>query len=264
MCSATRDLELYREFLESIPLDEFREEFRKIKWVEQDLPAEMLPLASIYEHYWDAHNFLDFDSWFECFWEELHSTPESLRVVKQFKKYYFDKDGDGWFKEGFKARMYRTWIALLTQLDFCYVLASVAEKQDKELELVCNAELDRKGIDLRIGDIGFQVAKVSQRKEARAAAKTKKKGGIEVISIPYPVYNIQEIERKTTSSRVKPENREAYKRTLVSFFRYCAILDNEFVVFGEDYVTPIVENIGDPNELKKRLTQISLELSGEL
>jgi len=264
MHSAKRHLQLYRQFLETIPLDDLREKFREVKWVEQDLPAEMLPLASVYEYYWDTRQFLDFDSWFECFWQQLHSEPDSLQAVKEFKKYHFDKDGDGWFKKGFKARMYRTWVSLLTQLDFCYILAYVAAKQNKVLNLVCNAELDRKGIDLRIGDIGFQVAKVSQRKEAREAAKTKKKAGIEVISIPYPVYNLEEIERRTQSPRVKPQNREAYKRALASFHNYCEVLPNDFVVFGENYITPIVENIDDSDELKRKVKQISSELSGEI
>lgn len=224
----------------------------------------MLPLALIFEYYWETRKFLDFDSWFECFWEQLHSNEESLHALKDFKKYHFDKDDDGWFKKGFKARMYRTWVSLLTQLDFCYILAYVAAKQNKVLTLVCNAELDKKGIDLRIGDIGFQVAKVSQRKEARAATKTKKKGGIEVISIPYPVYDMEDIKRKTESRRVRPENREAYKRTLKSFYKYCNILDNGFVIFGENYIASIVENIDNVNELKKVVGQIALELSGEV
>ena len=263
MKSAKEDLTRYRKFLETISLSRYRDEFQKVKWVEQDLPNEMLPLRSIYKYYWENRNFLDFESWFNSFWEELHTNEESLRVVKEFKKYFFDKNNDGWFKKGFKARMYRTWISMLTQLEFCYMISYVAEKQNKTLNLECNADLDRKGIDLKIGNIGFQVAKVSQRKEARTAAKTKKKGGIEVITIPYPVYNLQEIKRKITSARVSPENRRAYDKTFQSFHKYCEILDNGFVVFGESYITPIVENIENIEKLKEKIKQISLELSGE-
>jgi len=39
------DLGEYRKFLEVIPLNRYREELKDIKWVEQDLPKEMLPLA---------------------------------------------------------------------------------------------------------------------------------------------------------------------------------------------------------------------------
>ena len=48
-----KNLELYREFLQNIPLDKFREEYIEVKWVEQDLPKEILPLASIFRNYWD-------------------------------------------------------------------------------------------------------------------------------------------------------------------------------------------------------------------
>lgn len=264
MPTAKEDLTLYRKFLQTISLSRYREKLQKIKWVEQDLPNEMLPLKSIYHYYWETRNFVDFESWFSAFWEKLHANMETLQVVKHFKKYYFDKDDNGWFKKGFKARMYRTWVSLLTQLDFCYMLAYISERQNKILNLECNAELDRKGIDLRIGNVGFQVKKVNQRKEARRAAQTKKKKGIDVITIPYPVYNIEEIERKTESSRVVAENRAAYGRTLKSFYKYCEILHNGFVVFSENYITPIVKNINNTEELKVQIKQISIELSGEI
>ena len=54
-------LRKYREFLESIPLVKYREELKSVKWVEQDLPKEMLPLASIFRYYWEERNFLIFE-----------------------------------------------------------------------------------------------------------------------------------------------------------------------------------------------------------
>jgi len=264
MIQTLNDLICYRKFLATIPLSHFREEFQKVKWVEQDLPGKMLPLESIYEHYWEKQNLLDFDSWFSYFWKELHSNKESLETIKTFKKYYFDKDNNGWFKKGFKARMYRTWISMLTQLDFCYVISYVAEKQNKILMLECNAGLDRAGIDLKIGNVGFQVKKVSQRKEAWTIAKTKQKRGIEVINIPYPVYNIEEIKRKIESSRVSQQNKYAYKETLESFYKYCEVLPNGFVVFAKNYIVPIVNNINNNEKLREQIKQISLELSGEV
>lgn len=264
MNSAKNQLTRYRQFLKTIPLAEFREKFQKVKWVEQDLPEEILPLASIFKYYWETQNFLDFDSWFDCFWRELQASEKTVTVLKEFKKYYFDKDDNGWFKRGFKARMYRTWVSMLTQLDLCYMLAYVAERKNEVFDLECNADLDKKGIDLKIGEIGLQVKKVSQRKEARTAATTKKKGGIKVITIPYPVYDIKEMERKAESSRVTPENRKAYKRTLQSFHQYCEMLNNGFVVFGENYAVPIVENINNLERLRKEIKQISSELAGEI
>lgn len=109
-----KDLGKYREFLETIPLDKYRKELKDIKWVEQDLPREMLPLASTFKYYWEERQFLSFEEWFGVFWKGLNANPQSREALKQFKKYYFDKDNDGWFKKGFKARMYRTWISVLT------------------------------------------------------------------------------------------------------------------------------------------------------
>ena len=48
---------------------------------------EMLPLESIFRNYWHNQNFLDFESWYEQFWQELHADPIKLKAVKRFKKY---------------------------------------------------------------------------------------------------------------------------------------------------------------------------------
>lgn len=119
----SRDLSKFREFLASIPLSKHREETKDIKWVEQNLPREILPLASIFRYYWEERRFLAFDDWFEEFWEEINSNPQSRSALEGFKKYHFNRsiEENGWFKRGFRARMYRTWVSLLTQLDFCYM-----------------------------------------------------------------------------------------------------------------------------------------------
>lgn len=250
------DLVKYREFLKTIPLAKYREELKDIKWVEQDLPKEMLPLTSIFKYYWFERNFLDFDKWFEIFWEELNTNPRSKEVLKQFKKYYFDKNGDGWFKKGFKARMYRTWVSVLTQLDFCYMFEYICAKEGKNLQLEADAELDARGIDARVKDIGFQIAKISQRKEARTVGGKKK-----VVTIPYAVFNIEEFERRCESPRVK--DKSGYRKALVSFHKYFIRLKNGFVVFNENYIRMIIDNIDDIEAVKRTVKKISLELSGE-
>jgi len=262
MSTAKENLERYRTFLKTIPLKSYREELQKVKWVEQDLPPEIQPLESIYRNYWDTQNFLCFEEWFENFWDEINRDSKKLSILKEFKKYYFDKNNNGWFKKGFKARMYRQWISMLTQLDFCYALACQSEKEGENLTLECNAELDRKNIDVKIGYIGFQVAKISQRKEARTG-KSKKKGKIEIITIPYPIYNLEEFKRLSESTRARQENRDAYKKALKSFYKYFEILENGFVVFGENYIAPIVKNIYKIERIKETIGEILRELSGE-
>lgn len=250
------ELEKYRKFLESIPLAKYREELKDIKWVEQDLPKEMLPLVSIFCYYWNEGNFLGFDEWFEGFWEELNTKPENKDAINGFMKYYFDKNGDGWFKKGFKARMYRTWVSVLTQLDFCYMFEYFCTKESKNLQLECNAELDARGIDAKVNDIGFQIAKISQRKEARTVGEKKT-----VVTIPYAIFNLEEFERRSQSSRVKDKG--GYQKALNSFHKYFTRLQNGFVVFKEDYIKPIIDNINNIEKVKDVVKKISLELSGE-
>lgn len=250
------NLKKYRNFLETIPLNRYREELKGIKWVEQDLFKEMLPLASIFNYYWDKRSFLGFEEWFESFWEELNTKPESKQALAKFKKYYFDKNGDGWFKKGFKARMYRTWISVLTQLDFCYMFEYICAKEDKDLPLEGNAELDARGIDARVNNIAFQIAKISQRKEARTAGRKKT-----VVAIPYAVFNVEEFKRRCESPRVKDKN--GYRKALASFHKYFTLLQNGFVVFNENYLKPIIDNIEDIEAVRDVVGKISLELSGE-
>jgi len=249
----------YRNFLASIPLQEYREKLKNVKWVEQDLPELLLPQESIFKYYWEEKSFLDFENWFENFWEELNSNQDKLNEMKKFKKYYFDKNNDGWFKLGFKARMYRTWTAMLTQLDFCYMLAYLLDKHKKIFKIICNAELDKKGIDLKIANIEFAVSKLSHRKEARSASASRRNR----INIPYAVFNIEEYERLSQSSRVKPENQEKYKKSLNAYQKYFEILNNGFVIFSEYYVEQIVNNLENAERLKEFIEKMLRELSGE-
>lgn len=179
------NLQLYRRFLESIPLEKYRDELKDVKWVEQDLYPELLPQESMFSLYWQEHKFLDFESWFEAFWQELHKDESKLSALRNFKAYYFDKHNDGWFKLGFKARMYRTWTAVLTQLDFCYMFDFICEKRQLNIKLECNAALDVKGIDARVGSVNLGIGKMTQRKEARGAQRN-------IFVVPYAVYDMGE------------------------------------------------------------------------
>jgi hypothetical protein len=260
MKNPIEDLREYRGFLESIPMEKYRKELKDVKWIEQDLPREILPLNSIFKHYWEERKFLDFEKWFEEFWIEINTFSESKKSLEEFKKYYFNRtiEENDWFKKGFKARMYRTWISVLTQLDFCYVFEYVCAIKGINLQLECNAELDEKGIDARVNDIGFQVAKISHRKEARSGSKKKT-----IITIPYPVFNIEEIKRKIISNRVKKENKIRYQKILEAFNRYFIQLKNGFIVFGEKYIEEIVNNINDIEKVREAVNKIWKELSGE-
>jgi len=258
MKNPIRDLRKYRKFLESIPLEKYRKELKDVKWVEQDLPKKILPLASIFKHYWEDRKFLDFDEWFEKFWKEINTSSESKKALEEFKRYFFNKSlkENGWFKKGFKARMYRTWVSVLTQLDFCYMFEYICVKEGKNLKLECNAELDIKGIDAKVNNIGFQVAQISQRKEARTAVRKKT-----IITIPYAVFNIEEFKRKINSSYVK--DKIGYQKALEAFYKYFILLKNGFVVFNDEYLKRIIDNINYIEKVRQTVNEISKELSGE-
>ena len=248
----------YRKFLESIPLDEYRVELKDIKVVEQDLHPSLFPLPSIFESYWEKQNFFSFEDWFNKFWLELSKEQKSAKKINEFKevvsahrKFYEDKinnDLDKLFFTGFKARMYRTWVSVLTQLDFCYVCEYVRVKEGKNLTIECNAELDAQGIDVKINDIEFQIKKITKRKEALRIDSKKK------IIILYTVFDIPEFERLSESPRVK--DKQGYKKALDAFHKYFILLQNGFVVFKEDYVKPIIDKIYSHEEVKKVVEKI--------
>lgn len=254
-----KDLQRFRKFLSSIPLYKYREELKDVKWVEQDLPKKILPLSSIFRYYWENRQFLDFEEWFENFWKEINTNTESKKALEEFKRYYFNKklDENDWFKKGFKARMYRTWVSVLTQLDFCYLFEYICARENKKLILECNADLDAKGIDAKVNDIEFQIAKITHRKEARSASRKKT-----LIIIPYAVFNVKEFERLISSPRVK--DKTGYQKSLQAFHKYFIRLRNGFVVFHENYLKLIIDNIGSIEQIRKVIEQISLELSGEI
>jgi len=75
------------------------------------------------------------------------------------------------------------------------------------------------------------------------------------------VFNIEELKGKTTSPRVK--NKSGYQKALKSFYKYFILLKNGFVVFEENYLRQIIDNINDINKLRQAVNEISIELSGE-
>lgn len=262
--SPIEDLKKYRKFLESIPLDKYREELKDIKWVEQDLVPQLFPLRSIYTNYWDGRNFLSFEDWFDKFWKELQQNQSQKisdlkELVRAHRKFYEDKVNNNLNNKvflGFKARMYRTWVSVLTQLDFCYMFEYICANKGRNLQLMSSAELDAQGIDAKVKDIGFQISKISQRSVAlRIGRKTR------IVEIPYVVWDIEELKEKIQNPRTRIK--EVYQKMVASFEKYFIQLQNGFVVFNEDYLKPIIDNIDNIGKVRKVVKQISLELSGE-
>lgn len=255
MKNPIEDFYRFRNFLKEIPLKDYRKESQEVKWVEQDLPKELLPLDSIFKYYWHDRNFLNFEEWFDAFWKEINTNEEKREALRKFKKYNFNKDleENDWFKKGFKMRMWRTWISVLTQLDFCYLFEYLCAQENRNLILECNAELDKKGIDAKVGDVNFQVGKISYRPESRRVSLRKIEN---LVTVPYLVVDKQELKRKIESKRVKEENKKHYEKLLEIFDKYFIQMENGFIVFKEDYLKVIIDNINDITKIKEKISQI--------
>ncbi|NPA35017.1 MAG: TaqI family restriction endonuclease, partial [Chlorobi bacterium] len=154
----------FREFLSSIPMDKYRE-LREIKTVEQDLPKELNPLPWIYKFYYpeeEKPTFPEFEEFFEKYWQS------NLVHIEKFIRKYFYGCSLQFVYEGFKARLWRTWISLLTQFDFAYLWNDLF---GTNTFLEASAELDMQGLDGLIHfslerRIGIQIKKISYRREA--------------------------------------------------------------------------------------------------
>jgi hypothetical protein len=227
-CRARED---FREFLKTIDLDKYRMLLKDKKYVEQDLPEGVVKemLKSLYEYYWVNKQFLSFDDWFNAIWSRV----TKLKEFKDFIWYYWhmtlgkDKDWDEWFKVGFKARLYRTWTAVLTQFDFMYTFACVLEEKGMKMPILASPELNAKGIDLRLrvedNLIDIQVSKVSQRKDVRG------KTGKGVIVIPYPVVSRRDLVGRPNILNI--------------FDKYYEELENGFIVFKKKLAEEVLNRM---------------------
>jgi len=253
----------FRSFLGSIDLDRYREEFKDKKYVEQDLPDDVVNvmLRSLYENYWGRQRFISFDQWFEEVWDRI----VHLKGFEEFLRYYWYmklgvwKDWDRWFKEGLKARLYRTWTAILTQFDFSYTMLCVLEEEGYRVPVFASPELNKKGVDLELrterGIIDFQVYKTSERKEARG----KTRGNL--ISVPYPVISRRELEKRIRSPRT--QKKEAYRTVLRIFDMYYEELNNGFIVFKKELAREILRRISSRQDVREFTEQLARCLQGE-
>jgi len=231
-----KDCRKFEDFLKSIDIRKYSH-LRSIKTVEQDLPKELLPLDLYYKHYWDTTDFKDYEEIFEEYWNERLS-PHIYNFIKKF----FYGCSLQFVEEGFKARLYRIWVSILTQFHFQYLWNSLFPEK-----LYSSHKLDMMGIDavleLQNFRVGVQVKKVSYRREASSRRFTRRQQAHAdiMVEVPYLVIDRDELLSRINSKRVKDENREKYKRLLELFDKNFTRLDNGFVIFRGSYL----ENIRD-------------------
>lgn len=224
-------LKKFERFLSSIPLDKYREELMPVKTVEQDLPKSLNPLPDIYNAYWieDIKDFPNYDEFFENWWKK------HLEPLDKFIRQYFWGCSIEFVYLGFKARLYRTLISVLTQFHFCY-----SWKAYCNLPIEVSADLDLKGIDalVRYNDemIALQIKKETYRAEAREGGRfsTKRLNVNLLLEIPYSITSLEELAKKIEKAK-KLETRENYKLLYLLVNNFQDRLENGFVIFKPNY-----------------------------
>lgn len=217
----------FEDFLSKIPLEKYRNELMSIKTVEQNLPRSLNPLPAIYESYWlpKQQKFMDYEKFFEEWWKG------HLKELDVFIRRYFFGCSYQFVYLGFKARIYRTFISVLTQFHFCYLWLCRCK-----LPLKASAELDLKGIDALIEvenlKVALQIKKETYRSEARGSGHfaSRRVEADLIVEVPYTIGDYSNSGRKQND-----EGYERYKLLSVLSKHMQRYMDNGFVVFQPDY-----------------------------
>jgi len=213
----------YENFLSTIDLKKYREQYSKIKSVEEDLPKNIQILKLIYKTYWEDKKFTDYDS----FWDVYFKLYEKLLIDYNIKRNGNSIHSDGAylaFLDGLKARLYRTWASILGQIQLGYVIKSIYTDR----EVLMSAELDWGGVDIRVvGYEDYDVKKITKRKDI----KTERINNDETIKIRYYVPSRDVIENPylKNGEYCKPYLDFKKDNTL-------DILPNGFVIFTENVI----------------------------
>lgn len=221
----------FEAFLERIPLEKYRKDLLHIKIVEQDLPKDLNPLADIYSTYWveEVKDLPDYEEFFEAWWQK------HLKPIDEFIKKYFWGCSYEFVRLGFKARLYRTFISVLTQFHFCYSWKSFCSAP-----LKTSAELDMKGIDAVVEyegcPVALQVKKETYRPEASGSGRFVRRewNVCMMIEIPYTITAPEDWKKQLERAR-REDTRRRYAQFLWLAENLQKWLENGFVVFQPTY-----------------------------
>jgi hypothetical protein len=214
----------FTEFLKTVPLKEYREKYAPIKIVEMDLSKDIQAIELLYIVYWDEKNFIDFEEFYKRYLNEKENSLEDFRIKSTMCK--------DCFYRGLKARIYRTWAGLITQIHAGYV----AEKVFGEGTVSMSAKLDSQGADIRVSYkkcfLNYQVKKTSYSgvKSGRPLPKKSKLTGTN-IDLLYEVPTCLS-DPKTKSGKF----RTPFLRFLED--KRTEALPNGFVIFTEEAFKP--------------------------
>lgn len=143
----------FDNFLQSVDLKDYRKKYSQIKIVEMDLPKNIQAIELLYKVYWKEKTFISFDDFYDSYFKEKKVQLEKFRLKSTMCK--------DCFYRGLKARIYRTWAGLITQIHAGYVAEAVFGRGSVSM----SAELDSQGADIRIECkkhfLNYQVKKTS-------------------------------------------------------------------------------------------------------
>lgn len=210
-------LEKFEKFLKTVDLKSYRKKYSRIKIVEMDLSKDIQAIRLLYGVYWNEKKFLSFDDFYNRYLKEKKEQLEKFRLKSTMC--------EDCFYRGLKARIYRTWAGLITQIHAGYVAESVFGEGTVSM----SAELDSQGADIRVEYkkrfLNYQVKKTSYSgvmSKRPLPRKSKLKG--EPIDIKY------EVPTSLSSPKTKKgEFRKPYLRFLGD--KRTTAFENGFVVF---------------------------------
>lgn len=216
-------LKKFENFLQSVDLKSYRAQYSSVKIVEMNLPKDIQAIELLYRIYWTNEIFHDFD--------EFYSTYET---EKKKKLALFQKSTgmcQMCFKKGIKARTYRTWASLITQIHAGYVAESVFGSGTVQMSEM----LDHQDADIQVSYKGH-ILNYDVKKEANSGVmgrsqKPKKPIPGEKISIRYFVPNYD------TILHPNKKRGSGFKKAFIVFkenfldTNILAVFKNGFVVF---------------------------------
>ncbi len=240
-------LKQFESFLKRVDLNKYRTLYSKIKTVEMDLPPRIQALKTIYEQYWDNKDSLNeplsFDDYYEIYWD-THKND----INEFWNSTGFGKDCDC-FKKGLKARIYRTWASLITQIQGGYVAETVFGGPGSVL---MSPELDHQNIDMLIIDpitkkerLKIQIKKETHRPEiARMHKNVFNQNG--AVDVYYIVPRPNDYENPRYKRNGRGYSARDYKPFVKDFVKWnpetgsMDRLDNGFIIFTKNAFTGLL------------------------
>lgn len=144
-----------------------------------DLSKDIQAIQLLYEVYWDERSFLSFDDFYKRYLKEKKGSIEKFKKKTTMCNDCFDR--------GLKARIYRTWASIITQIHAGYVAESVFGKGT----VFMSEKLDHKGVDIQVkyreNILNYQVKKTTHSGVISRKPLSRKPNEGESIDIKYEI-----------------------------------------------------------------------------